>query len=179
VQITLNKKNMIFGNKQSFAIEIEQGPDPIKGYMRLWINNISIGGFKKQGEFIHAIFDARFFLKNYEVLYEECFADMTAEQINEYVLAEDLIWSENKNDLDEAERRKVYVRFLGDQFDGFCSFLCFCKAESISWIVWNYKSKNNEFQFFTFTLSDYKNVFSDYTEWFNKNLAKYYPAYSA
>ncbi len=170
-------KHMTFGNKNKFAFEIEQGITGIKGGMRLWINGKSIGDFKKQDEYINVIFDFKKFDKTYELLFEQGFAKMTIEEIQTYLLAEDLIWSENPKDLEEAQRRQVYTRFFGVQFDGLCSFKSLYKDGDITFIIWFYKRKKDEFEKFKIKLEDYKIAMIEFTAWFDKNLSKNYPFY--
>ncbi|MBK7883887.1 MAG: hypothetical protein IPJ81_08810 [Chitinophagaceae bacterium] len=168
-------KTLIFGDKNKFAFEIEQGVTGIKGYMKLWIEGKAIGDFKKQDEFIHAIYDFKKFDKTYTSLYEPIFDKMSIEEIHTYQLAEDLIWSENPKDLEEAERRQVYIRFFGIQFDGLCSFISTYKDNYITWFVWYYKKNKDEYRSFKIKLEDYKKATTEFTIWFNKNLSEKYP----
>lgn len=167
----------MFGDIEKFAIELKQDTQLIKGKIRIWINNIPIGDFKKNAELIYAVFDAKAFFKIYNSLYDKSFDDMDAEQFTDYVMAEELIWSENVMDLEEAKRRRIYVRFLGDQFDGVCSFFSFCKDNIITWIVWNYKNGKGEYLSFKILFKDYEKANNEYINWFNQTLAKYYPNY--
>jgi len=169
-------KSMIFGNKNKFAFEIEQGITEVKGYLKLWINNKSIGDFKKQDEYIHVISDFKKFDITYQILYEKEFDKMDVEQIHSYLLAEDLILSENPEDLEEAQRRQIYVRFFGLQFDGLCSFNSLYKDGYITFILWFYKRKKDEYESFKIKLEDYKVAIDEFTAWFNKNISKNYPS---
>lgn len=169
---------MKFGNKNKFAIEIFPSSEPVIGYIQIWFNNLSIGNQKKSGEFIHAVFDYKKFIKIYKTLFEDRFKNMVTGEIIEYILAENLIWSNKKEDLCESERRQIYVRFFGDQFDGLCSFFSLYRDGIITVIVWNFKNVKNEFQTFEIEENEYLKVFNEYINWFNKNLSKYYPDYS-
>ncbi|MEO6330133.1 MAG: hypothetical protein ABIO55_14455 [Ginsengibacter sp.] len=173
----MNEQKHLFGERDKFAIEIEQGITGIKGYMKLWFLGASIGDNKRQSEFIHAIFDCRKLIKTSPLLYEDCFENMTVEQIWEYVLPEDLIWSEKQEDLQEATRRQIYIRFLGDQFDEICSFISFVKDDIITWAISFSKRHKSEYKSYKINLKDYKKAASEFTTWFNSNLADRYPSY--
>lgn len=169
-------KNILFGNKNKIAFEIEQGITGVKGYLKLWINYKSIGDFKKQDEYIHVISDFKKFDLTYQTLYEKEFDKMSLEQIHSYLLAEDLIISANDNDLEEAQRRQIYVRFFGIQFDGLCGFNSLYKDGYITFIVWYYKRKKDEYETFKIKFEDYEIAIDEFTVWFNKNLSKHYPS---
>jgi hypothetical protein len=168
---------MIFGDKNKFAIEIEQGITCIKGYMCLWFQGILIGDKKRQCEFIHAIFDFRKFYRTKELLYEQCFSKMSAKEIFEYVLAEDLVFSNKREDLEEAQRRQIYIRFLGDQFDNNYSFISVFNENTITWIIWKFKNQKDEYISFEIPFEDFEKVSTDFTDWFNLNLADRHPSY--
>jgi len=168
---------LIFGDKSKIAFEIEQGVTGIKGCMRLWINGQPIGDFKKQDEYINVIFDFKKFYNTYEILYEQKFDQMTIEEIQTYLLAEDLVWSENPKDLEEAERRQIYTRFLGVQFDGLCSFESLYKDGDITWIIWYYKRTKDNYHSFKIKFEDYKKATTEFTAWFDKNLSSKYASH--
>lgn len=92
----MSTTTQIFGDSKKFAFEIQQGINLRKGYLRIWIEGTIIGDFKRQSEFIHAIYDFRKFFKTPQSLYEEIFEKMSATEIYQYVLAEKLVLSEKK-----------------------------------------------------------------------------------
>jgi hypothetical protein len=168
---------MIFGDKNIFAIEIEQGITGIKGYMTLWFKGLPIGNNKKQGEFIHAIFDFRKFDTTKYLLYENCFSKLSVKDIFKYALAEDLIFSNEHEDLEEADRRQIYTRFLGDQFDNSYCFISLFKDGIITWIIWEYKNKEDGYSSYEISLEDFNKVSAEFTDWFNLKLSHRYPSY--
>lgn len=175
--IPLSKTTKIFGDKKTFAFEIEQGINQRKGYLRIWIEDSTIGDFKRQSEFIHAITDFKKLIRTVSSLYEDVFDNMSPKEIYNYVLAEKLVNSEIKTDWQEAERRRIYIRFFGDQFDHLCSFLSLINAEILILIVSFHGNINTDHQKFAIKLQDYIIANEQFLNWFNENLAPFYPFY--
>lgn len=143
----------------------------------MWIDNFSVGDFKHQCEFIHAISDFRKFSKALPNLYEIIFDEMTPKQIYEHLLAENLVNSTDPRDWAEATRRHSYTRFYGDQFDLLCGFLSLVNDQFLILIVHYHGRIGNDIVRYDIKLKDYQSACKEFTEWFNLNLAAYYPNY--
>ncbi len=155
-------EELIFGNKNKVAFEIKQGNKKLKGFLRIWFEGNAVGSFKKQDDYIHVINDFNKFYKNYKILYELSFEKLSAKEIYNYQLAEELIWSKNSSDLEEAERRQIYTRFFGIQFDGLCSFISIYKDDYITFLLWFYKKNKDEYKYFKVKFEDYKNATDEF-----------------
>ena len=103
---------------------------------------------------------------------------MSAKDIFEYSLAENLIFNDKHEDLDEAQRRQVYTRFLGDQFDNSYSFISLFKDGIITWIIWRFKNKKDEYSSCEISIEDFDKTTTEFTDWFNLKLAYRYPSYN-
>ncbi|HEV8513579.1 MAG TPA: hypothetical protein VGQ59_09885, partial [Cyclobacteriaceae bacterium] len=75
---------MIFGNKDSFAIEV--GDNIMHSPLRLWVNGKSIGDFKQKDELIDSILNLKMLIKNIESLSEDSFENATPQDIFNWIL---------------------------------------------------------------------------------------------
>ena len=99
---------MIFGDKNIFAIEIEQGNTDIKGHMILWFKGVPIG----------------------------------------------------------------------NKFDNSYSFISLFKDGIITWIIWRFKNKKDEYSSCEISIEDFDKTTTEFTDWFNLKLAYRYPSYN-
>lgn len=143
----------------------------------MWIENLPLGDFKYQSEFIHAISDFQKFSKLLPHLYENIFSSMTPKEIYEYLLAENLVKSTEPKDWTEASRRHGYIRYYGDQFDPLCGFYSLVKEQMLILIVHFHGRVGYDIVRYDISLENYQKACKEFTDWFNLNLANFYPSY--
>jgi trehalose-6-phosphatase len=124
------KNKLVFGNSDSFAIEISENSKVAA--LRIWINGKSYGTYKKRGELIHSIEDLKILLTNLDKLYEIFFDEMDANAIFSWLLS---VQTEEDN-----RKTRKYVRFLGDQMDD-KSMFCYIRGLKLEWAFYNVKTK--------------------------------------
>jgi hypothetical protein len=102
-------ENLIFGNVKRFAIEISKPAK--KAHLRLWVDGKSFGAFKRSGELLHSMEDLQILLKHLDSL---TLTRKTPEQIYAWLL--------DTPSHAAFQRRRKYIRFMGDQMDHLTMF---------------------------------------------------------
>jgi hypothetical protein len=124
------EKDFIFGRVDSFAIEISEKSK--SALLKLWINGKSYGDYKKRGELIHSIQNLSLLLEHLDTLKENIFDTMPPKEIFSWLLSMDV--------QEDYEKRKKYIRFLGDQMDNISMF-SYLRGEKLEWGFYNVKTK--------------------------------------
>ena len=105
-------EGLIFGNVNRFAIEISKAA--AKARLRLWIEGEPFGGFKRSGELCHSLEDLRLLLRHLDSLTERAIARKTPEEM--------FAWLLDTPSHALYQKRRKYIRFLGDQMDDLSMF---------------------------------------------------------
>jgi hypothetical protein len=160
----------IFGNKEIFGIEIKIIESTnTQGYLRIWLNGISLGKFKKKGLYTYGICNLKKYFYTSKNLYDNIFDNLNDDNaldfVNEWLA---LVDSDNPKDWDTFEKRKKYIRFLGDHLDNI-SIFSFNRNDNITFIVHINKKNNENIQLFKIPKINVDEVFSEYITWYENN----------
>lgn len=163
---------MIFGQKEFFAYEANSN-NGYDGFLELWINNSKIGEKKRSGVYAQSLPYLKQVITTYKDLKNDKLKTFTPAEVASYVAADDLIWSGDPMLLNEAKARQKYKLFLGDQFDGLCSFIIIYESPNFRIIVWYYKKKG-AIAYSDFAIEENKFLIAteEFIKWIEQNTTK-------
>jgi hypothetical protein len=128
------QETILFGNKSDFAIELKSSKKPKKFYLRLWIQNLPWGAFKRASDLDFSISAFKKITKRKEEMNPSIFAGMSALEINNYTKVN----HEDEDDIDRLEELIPLFKlaFFGKQFtDTQSEYLILCK-DGFLWFIW-------------------------------------------
>lgn len=96
------QETILFGNKSDFGIELKSSKRPKKFYLRLWIQNLPWGSFKRASDLDFSITTFNKITKRKEEMHLPIFDGMSALEINNYTKI-------NHEDEDDIERLEDLV----------------------------------------------------------------------
>jgi hypothetical protein len=122
LKISIGMKNLtLFGNKETFAIQIETGSKPDKNKLCYWVVGRKVGNFTKGGEIETIRTSYQKFQQQNEAFYLPELEPFRLEQLREF-FAEglfELVASASMESVKEYQRRRKYLLKWGIQVDGF------------------------------------------------------------
>jgi hypothetical protein len=147
-------ESLIFGNVKRFAIEISRPAK--KARLRLWVGGKPFGEFKRSGELLHSAEDLRLLLQHMDSLTERALARKTPPQIFAWLL------STPSHAL--YQKRRKYIRFLGDQMDHLTMFSRLHEGQ-LEWTFYDNRAKVPNFTTVLLDKSVVTKVCTKYLAW--------------
>lgn len=118
----MTETEIIFGEKDKFAIEIKINGTVDKSNLRLWICSKPLGYYKRKDELSSSIGNFKKLLFHKATLYNNIFSGMTSTEIFYWSLGEGFSYDEFHNIV------MKHVRWMGEQTDEF-SMMAYYKDE--------------------------------------------------
>ena len=155
-------ESILFGNRESFGIELGFSKTPRKYKLCLWVQKKRIGSFTKSGELKYFIKAINIFIAHKDEFYLPVFETKTPSQIVQF-LVNDLFAlgkSNKKENHDEYELRLKFYLFLGFQFSNDGSSIILLYRNNIVQFIYNPPKKA--------TAEDYAILFVDFSNVYNE-----------
>jgi len=160
--------NILFGQKESFAIELGMTKNPQKNKLRFWVKDFKIGSFTKADELDDSVRAYKKFTKNKESFYLQVFDHLTPTRILIYLTDFTLLLSERDEDLKEMEKRQELSLSFGLQFHTDTSFFFLLyKNNEVKFL---YKpAKKETAKEYSVHYNAFRDVFEEYIRYCNSN----------
>lgn len=163
-------KIILFGHKETFAIQLGLNPDIEKLKLCFWVQGQKIGSFSKGGPLKYSIKAFKLFIDNKDSFYDSRFFSMSPTEIRKFFVDEmlALLKSSKKESQIEYEYREKFHLFFGPQFsnDG-----CFIKVlyNSKNVIIIYEPPKKLLAVIFELNENTFHSVFQEYINYCNTN----------
>jgi len=98
------KESIMFGGKDSFAIELGFSKNPKKFYLQFWLQNLQMGNFKKSDTLEYSIDAYKKILLKKDQMYLPVFDSMSKEEIHKATI----LWNDGEDRKEYFARTEIF-----------------------------------------------------------------------
>lgn len=155
----------LFGDKQTFAVEVAEANVKSRFYLRFWIKGKSIGHFKRSGSLKFSFKEFRRFIENKEEFYVDVFDNLLPNQIYQYFFDVKLLLSEQQSAREEYNHRTRFYLVFGEQFSTDDSSVILLYKQGYVIFIWPRKG-GQEMNMFDVPYMYFYNIVKEYISFY-------------